>query len=132
MELEPRFRVRGWLSEDEFKELLEFSKYIGRERGTSIFELDEKKMTQSGLGPADALRLLEGLKDKIVPEDYDLVHSYLMDKGSVNLALGGDRLLISSKAFLKPIIHEFGRPEVKYDSGSSRGGEASKAYHVQG
>ncbi|MGC9071773.1 MAG: DEAD/DEAH box helicase [Acidilobus sp.] len=118
MEVEPRFRVKGWLNNDEFRELLEFSRYVGRDRGLSIFELDEKRMSQLGLGPADVLRFLEGLRDRMVPEDYEAVRDHLLERGSVNLKLWDDRLMISSRVLLKPILQEFGRPEIRYEPGT--------------
>lgn len=118
MTTEPRFRVRGWLSDDEFRSLLEFSRYVGRERGTSIFELDERKLVQSALGPADVLRVLEGLKDRVVSEDYQAIMSYLEQRGSVQVSLRERQLVISSRALLKPYLQELGRPGLRYDSTS--------------
>ncbi|NAZ38463.1 MAG: DEAD/DEAH box helicase family protein [Acidilobus sp.] len=116
MRSEPRFRVKGWLSDEEFRQLLEFSRYVGRERGLSIFELDEKKLADSALSPAEVLRTLESFKDRIMPEDYKDIQSYVAERGSITISYSHGRLTISSRVFLKPLIQELGRPEVKYDS----------------
>ncbi len=118
MTSEPRFRVRGWLSDEEFRELLEFSRYVGRDQGTSIFELDEKRLAQSALGPADVLKALEGLKSKVVPEDYEAIKRYLDERGAVEVAVRDGRLVISSRALLKPVLQGLGKPGLKYDSAS--------------
>ena len=31
LEIPPRFKVRGWLSDEDFQRILEFSKYVGRD-----------------------------------------------------------------------------------------------------
>lgn len=109
LELPPRFRVRGWLEKEDFQRLLEFSKYVGREGGLSIFELSDEKARESGLGPADILRELEDIKSSIPQQDLEAVEEYLRRKGSVRVGLDRARgeLVISSELMLKPYLQEY-------------------------
>lgn len=100
--------MRGWLSDEDFQRILEFSKYVGRDRGFSVFELSYEKAKESGLGPADILRELEELKDSIPQQDLEVLKEYLRRKGTVEISLNpGNEVVISSELMLKPYLQEY-------------------------
>ncbi|MGC9111904.1 DEAD/DEAH box helicase [Acidilobus sp.] len=108
LEIPPRFKVRGWLSDEDFQRILEFSKYVGRDRGFSIFELSDEKAKESGLGPVDILRELEELKDSIPQQDLEILREYLRRKGTVKINLNSSsEVVISSELMLKPYLQEY-------------------------
>lgn len=63
-----KFRVKGWIGDDEFRELLEFSRYIGRVGGVSVFELDPLKMRSNGYTLGDVYSKLSSIEG-VVEED---------------------------------------------------------------
>jgi superfamily II DNA or RNA helicase len=52
------FRVRRWLDEDEFKELLNIADYLGYENNEKVFRLNIDKAYRNGYFPADVKSLL--------------------------------------------------------------------------
>ncbi len=53
------FRVKGWISREEFRELLEVADYIGRDREGSVFEVNWYKVRLKGMKPQDLLDFIE-------------------------------------------------------------------------
>ncbi len=108
------FRVKGWLSDDDFKTLLEFSRYLGRDRGLSIFKLDPSKMRENGLRLSDVADILSSING-VVEEDLERIKTAAEELEKVVVELRPDgRLIVSSKAYLKPIVEEHGLP-LRYD-----------------
>ncbi|MEB3860154.1 MAG: DEAD/DEAH box helicase [Desulfurococcales archaeon] len=102
-----RYRVRGWLDRDTFYDLLKFSKYIGREKGYVLFELDEEKMKREGLGIADVYAKLSSLD--VVEEDLRGIEALFREKTSVEVWLEADGWLrVKSRILLKPLISKLG------------------------
>ncbi len=92
-----RFRVKGWISDEEFRELLEFSKYNGRVGGISEFELDFQKMEKNGYTLRDVYSILSSI-DGVFEEDLEAIREELR----VYIRFGDDGFLrVSSKAYLK-------------------------------
>ncbi len=103
-----RFRVKGWISDEDFKRLVEFSRYIGRREGYSIFELDFVRMKRNGLLDEDVLAILSSIPG-IPEEDRSLIEEYFRERKKVIVYLAGDRWIrIRSKVYLKEILSELG------------------------
>jgi superfamily II DNA or RNA helicase len=103
-----RFRIKGWVSDEEFRELLEFSRYIGRVGGVSVFELDYSKMRGSGYTLKDVYSILSSIEG-VVEEDLEAIRSAYLDEVTVYVRFGGDGFLrISSKAYLKSFFEKLG------------------------
>ncbi len=116
MQAPPRFRVKGWISDEDFRRLLEFSRYLGREGGASLFELDEGKMKESELGPEDVAKVMNDMS-KLIPEaDLKSVINYLKAKYSVIVSYDEAKgwLTVSSEVMLKPYVYELGSQDLKY------------------
>ena len=56
-----RFRIKGWLSREDFEELLQFSRYLGRTDDESLFEVDLDKANRNNVGLEDIINKLEEL-----------------------------------------------------------------------
>ena len=98
----PRFRVRGWLGEDEFRSLLRFARYLGRGDGAALFEVDPDRMDRSGLTPEDVVSAISSLEG-VPGEDLEEVRSQLLASREVRVWYepGGWLLLSSERVYLK-------------------------------
>ncbi len=102
-----RFRVKGWIGDDEFKQLLQFSRYVGRFPGYAVFEIDIDRMRRNGYDWKDVLAILESLD--VPEEDLALIKNEFVESKKVIVYLGSDGWLrIRSRVFLKEIIRELG------------------------
>ncbi len=110
----PRLRVKGWLDEDSFQELVEFMDYLGRDGPYKLFEFNYDRARKAGYEPLDVLNVLSGLKDLAVPEDLDRMEDFILENYSATLRYENDRLLLSSKTFLKDYLKDIQAP-IKYN-----------------
>ncbi|MEM0225053.1 MAG: ATP-dependent helicase, partial [Desulfurococcaceae archaeon] len=58
------FKVRKWLEDDEFKELLKIADYLGFENGYKLFKLNIDKALRNGYTPVDVRNLIEEYADE--------------------------------------------------------------------
>ena len=102
-----RYRVRGWLDKETFMDLLRFSRYIGREKGYVLMELDEERMKKEGMSYADVYAKLSSLD--VVEEDLKNIEKLLEARTRVDIWMGQDGWLrVKSGILLKPIISKLG------------------------
>jgi superfamily II DNA or RNA helicase len=102
-----RFRIKGWLSTDIFKELTSFSNYIGRLQGFSVFEIDENKMKLNNYSPIDIMEILKGLENDIIKDDLIEIEKYFKNYLGVKIKYDLKNLLLESKIYLKPYLEDF-------------------------
>ncbi|MCE4609783.1 MAG: DEAD/DEAH box helicase [Desulfurococcales archaeon] len=101
-----RFRVRSWLDKEDFHRLLEFSRYLGRIEGYSVFELDFTKIKALGFTEDDIIAVLNDIPG-IVIDDVKVIEQYLKDRKKVIVYYGEDGWIrIRSKVYLKDILSE--------------------------
>ncbi len=103
-----RFRIRGWLDKDEFKRLIEFSRYLGREEGHSVFEIDFIKAQDKGYSLKDIYVILKDLGDSIEGDVLENLEEKINDKRKVKIWFENGQIYISSKTYLKPFFEEMG------------------------
>lgn len=104
---EPRFRVKGWISDEEFRRLLEFSRYRGRVSGYAVFEVDQAKVEKNGFTVDDIIAILSSLN--VPAEDIEAVKRALVESRKVTVYLGEDGWLrIRSRLRLKEHLKELG------------------------
>jgi superfamily II DNA or RNA helicase len=105
-----RIRVKGWLSEEEFRTLTEFAKYIGRRGGLAEFELDRDRMRRNGYTLMDVVAVLEGLEEaEVLEEDLEVVRKEAWEESKATVWLGEDGwLYVSSRRLLKPVFERLG------------------------
>ncbi len=113
--LKARFRIKGWLDNDTYGELLNFSNYLGRYQGTSIFEINEEKMRLNGYSPIDVIEKLRDLERNAFVEDIKAIENHFKENLSIKIDYDGKHILLSSKVYLKQYLSDF-YAKGKYDS----------------
>ncbi|GAB6147519.1 DEAD/DEAH box helicase family protein [Stetteria hydrogenophila] len=105
-----RFRVKGWLSREEFETLTEFARYAGRSGGLAVFEVDPERMRRSGYTLADVAAVLQGLEGaEVVEEDLEALKRAAWEESKATVWLGEDGwLYASSRRLLKPVFEKLG------------------------
>ena len=59
------FRIKGWISDDEFRELLKFSDYQGRIDGEASFVINIDKMRKNDVSVEEVIDILSSYGDRI-------------------------------------------------------------------
>ncbi len=108
------FKVDEWLEDDEFRELLSISDYIGRKGNSSIFKLNIRKVVRKGLSPEDVLNVLDS-----VDADYDAnlflqELSRVIEGKEVVFEYVSNKIVMKPKFFLGSLYDEV-KDFVKYD-----------------
>ncbi|HDD26534.1 MAG TPA: DEAD/DEAH box helicase [Acidilobales archaeon] len=108
------FKVDEWLEDDEFRELLSISDYIGRKGNSSIFKLNIPKVVRKGLSPEDVLNVLDS-----VDADYDAnlflqELSRVIEGKEVVFEYVSNKIVMKPKFFLGSLYDEV-KDFVKYD-----------------
>ena len=104
-----RFRLRGWIPDDEFRRLLEFSRYLGVYDRYRLFELDLDRARRHGYTTGDLISVLSSLDSSIVKEDLEKIINYLKDLGKVTIYMADDGWLrVRSRVYLKPLLQDLG------------------------
>ncbi|MEM0021867.1 MAG: DEAD/DEAH box helicase [Fervidicoccaceae archaeon] len=101
-----RILIKGWLSEEVFRELLKFSDYGGTSSdGSKIFFVNMEKARKNGLSEDYVKNRLEELEKsgKILSNATD-AESKEQQVMSAYLLLSGNRILLRSNFFLKGIL----------------------------
>ena len=111
-----KFRVRGWLSDEDFSEILQFARYKGRAGEYALFELDAARMRASGYTLRDVYAKLSSI-DGVPEEDLRSVRDLMEEEESVTIKLEGGRLVVSSRTLLKPILEKRSL-RMHYDKGA--------------
>ncbi|AFZ70248.1 DNA/RNA helicase, superfamily II [Caldisphaera lagunensis DSM 15908] len=110
-----RFRIKSWLNKELYKELLNFSDFISRNQGISIFELNEEKIKNNKYSPIDIIEKLKELEDVIVKEDLINIENYFKNQIGVTIEYDKKFIILKSKIFLKPYLEDF-QIKGKYDN----------------
>ncbi|MCE4602197.1 MAG: DEAD/DEAH box helicase [Desulfurococcales archaeon] len=108
MESPLRFRVCKWIDDEEFRRLMEFSRYLGRGGGCSLFEVDLARARREGYTILDIYRIVSSL-DNVPNEDLERIRVEAEEEVKALVYLGSDGMLrIKSRVMLKPILSETG------------------------
>ena len=104
----PRFRVKGWIEDEDFRRLLEIARYLGRSEGYSLFELDLERARRRGYTDGDIIAILSSIAG-LVEEDIEEIRRFLEERKKVRIYMGEDGWLrVKSRVLLKPILAELG------------------------
>jgi len=104
----PRFRVKGWISDEDFKAILEVARYLGRADGYALFEIDLDKARRKGLEPSDVLARLSSIPG-IPRSDLEVLERILREElgGSVRVEYRpGGWIVVSSRVRLKEVLSD--------------------------
>lgn len=115
------FSIRNWIEREDFEKLIRFCRYLGRERGASLFEVDLDRLSavlRSGeVKPEEVLDLVEGYDANFVEgslEDLEKVVEEHMPKVVVRRV--GSEIVLEPNTFLGDIVKDLREAGlVKYD-----------------
>jgi len=103
-----RFRVRGWVDDETYRELLRVARYLGRSNGYALFELDPWRVESSGLSLEDLVALLTSIEG-VVEEDIEALVNAVEEYRRVTVDLGDDGFLrVKSRMMLRDLLRELG------------------------
>jgi superfamily II DNA or RNA helicase len=89
--------VRGWLGDEEFRGILRFARYLGRDDGAALFEFDPERMERSGLDPRDVVAILSSIPG-VDPGDLEGLRAAILSRLEVRVSYEpGGWILVSSK-----------------------------------
>jgi len=103
-----RFRVSGWLDDEDFRRLMEFSRYLGREGGGLLLEIDPLKAERNGYKLEDIIAVLKDLEEKVDKDVIEALENELREERKVRVWLEGESLYVSSRTYLKSLFEEMG------------------------
>jgi len=103
-----KYSNEGWLSDDEFKELLGFSNYLGRDHWRAYFELDLYKAKRNGYDIRDILVVLRSFEERLGGDVIEYLEELVDEELKVEVRLENSTLYVSSKQQLKPFFQELG------------------------
>uniref|UniRef100_A0A7J3ZKU8 DNA 3'-5' helicase n=1 Tax=Fervidicoccus fontis TaxID=683846 RepID=A0A7J3ZKU8_9CREN len=95
-----RYRVKGWLSREDFDELLKFSDYLGREGLEIKFVINPEKAEKNGYGVEEIREVFSKLSGKIPQRVIEVLESEARKQNSVVLELEGANFVIRPQMFL--------------------------------
>ncbi len=115
-----RFRVSGWIPQDQFKKLLLFSDYLGREAGESKFVINFEKAEENNLSIDDIIDILESMKPRVSEK---VVEALKNNRDKIVASTSKYKVIIEvegSKIIIKPLTYLGSKFEaiknmVKYD-----------------
>ncbi|MEB3755777.1 MAG: hypothetical protein GSR79_02815, partial [Desulfurococcales archaeon] len=103
------FKIREWLSDNEFKELLEFSDYLGYRGGYKVFRINYEKMRNNGYTYRDILAKLkeynadlDPLLEKRIEELSEYENTVIVEYDPIS-----NSFTVSSQEYLKPYLYKF-------------------------
>ena len=103
------FKIREWLSDNEFKELLEFSDYLGYRGGYKVFRINYEKMRNNGYTYRDILAKLkeynadlDPLLEKRIEELSEYENTVIVEYDPIS-----NSFTVSSQEYLKPYLYRF-------------------------
>ncbi len=113
-----RFYVKEWLDEDDFRSLLEFSDYLGRdpEKG-SLFEVNWVKARRNRLTPRTILETIESVGGVLEASSRALLESKARRDKVIVLEWSGSTVVLRTRVYLGPYLDEV-RGYVSYDRSS--------------
>ncbi len=103
------FKIRKWLSDSEFKELLEFSDYLGYREGCKVFRINYEKMRRNRYTYRDILAKLkeynaeiDSLLERRIEELSEYENTVVVEYDPIN-----NLFIVASKEYLKPYLYKF-------------------------
>lgn len=90
------FKIKKWLEDDEFKELLKIADYLGFEDGYKVFKLNIDKAVRNGYTPTDVRNLIEEYAFEVddslsniekLFEEYAAVFEWLASRGVIRIRI---------------------------------------------
>ncbi len=109
-----KFRVKGWISRDDFLRLLKFSDYLGREEGESIFKINPEKAAKNDIELEDILSIFRELGDHIYDATIKALEESANEKKKAYLLMENGKIILRTRVFLGSKLRELGK-YIRYD-----------------
>jgi len=100
-----KIKVKAWLDEDDFRKILKFADYLGREEGYSVFKINKNKALAHGLSPDDILDILDQLSFEYSTELPAYLDKILSRLGKAIISYDGSKLAVKFDTFLGNKFH---------------------------
>jgi len=110
-----RFRVRGWLSREEFEELMKFCDYLGREEGESKFAINPKKAEENGYDIDEIREVLKKLGERVQRAALEVLEEEVAKGREVVIRVEGSDVVVEPRAFLGEALESLRDLLLKYD-----------------
>ncbi|MCD6324143.1 MAG: DEAD/DEAH box helicase [Desulfurococcales archaeon] len=118
-ESHPKFKVKGWISAEDFKKLLTFADYLGRERGCSLFRISKDKVLGRGITTDEVLETLDDLGVFYGEELIRFLESVTASRrGDATLSFDGEKVWVKFSSFLGNLYREKLSDVLNYDKNS--------------
>ena len=101
-----RIRVKSWLDKDDFRKILKFADYLGREEGYSVFKISRSKALANNLNTDDILDILERLGFEYSPDLPTHLDKLLSGSGRAIISYDSSRLVVKFDTFLGSKLHD--------------------------
>ncbi len=95
-----KIRVKAWLDEEDFRRILKFADYLGREEGYSVFKINKNKAVANDLSPDDILDVLDQLSFEYSIELPAYLDKILSKLGKAVISYDGNKLTVKFNTFL--------------------------------
>ncbi len=122
------FKISRWISDEEFRELLEFSDYLGYFDGSKVFRLNREKMVKNGYSYKDVLAKLREIDAEIPASTQSKLDELVEYEDTAILKYDPVQniFILRSRRYLKPYLQRFSQ-RIRYRRGE---GFAFKPYLV--
>jgi len=113
---ELRFKVRGWLDDSDFREILKISDYLGREGGASIFRINVDKVKFRRMSLDDVIEVLGSVGATYDDTFIDHLKA-LLERGFLKASIffDGRKLIVRFNRYLGEIYYSKLRGLLLYD-----------------
>lgn len=109
-------RYRGWLSEAEFKRLLDVAEYLGREGDELLFRISKHKIVSKRLSFDEVLGVLDEVGVSYGAEFVEKLKNFFnRSRGSVTLVFSDGKIKATFEKYLGDVYQTHLREVLKYD-----------------
>ncbi|ADX82560.1 DEAD/DEAH box helicase [Saccharolobus islandicus] len=119
------FYIKQWLDEDDFKRLLLFSRYLGRDSNGSQFVIDLERAKRNGVKPSEIMEILEDYDVKLSQEDVARLKEKLLD---CSFEIEAGKIIMKPYTYLADVLEKINERnengeykfKIKYDKQNRR------------
>ncbi len=110
------FRIKGWIDSDDFKRVLKFADYLGREHGYSLFKLSLDKIYSRNISAEDVILTLDELNAEFDRELENVLKNVGKSKvGKAILSFDGSRIYVRFNRYLGDLYKDRLKDLLKYN-----------------
>lgn len=111
------FKVRGWLYEDEFKELISIADYLSREKNASIFKLNVSKIINKGIDIEEVLEILDRVNAEYDSEEITKALTEILGSKEITFKIINNKIVMKPNFYLGSLYDQL-KDYLRYDKSS--------------